>query len=55
MDQKKATYQYNHKSKYKYYLKIVHDLIDIAINNAHIIFGQLQENEKDVVDAKTFS
>ena len=39
MDQKKATYQFNHRSKYKYYLRVVHDLIDIAINNAHIIFG----------------
>ena len=52
MDQKNATCQFNHKPKYKYYLRIVHDLIDIAINNAHIIFGQFQENEKDVVDAK---
>ena len=54
MDQKKATYQFDHRSKYKYYFRVVHDLIDIAINNAHIIFGQFQENEKDGVDAKTF-
>ena len=52
MDKKKATYQFNQRSKYKYYLGIVHDLIDIAINNTHIIFGQFQENEKDSVDAK---
>ena len=32
------------KAKIKYYLRIFFDLIDIAVNNAHCIFTQLNQN-----------
>ena len=41
-DQKKFTYQFDHQSKYKYYLWIVNDLLDISINNAEIVYNKQQ-------------
>ena len=41
MDQKKVTYQFDHRSNIKYYLRVVSDLIDIAVNNAFVIFSKL--------------
>ena len=43
MDQKKVTYQFDHRSNMKYYLRVVSDLIDIAVNNAFVIFSKLAE------------
>ena len=43
MDQKKVTYQFDRRSIIKYYLRVVSDLIDIAVNNAFIIFSKLAE------------
>ena len=41
MDQKKVTYEVDRKSKIKYYLRLFFDLLDIEINNAHIIYEKL--------------
>ena len=54
MDQKKTTYQFDHRSKYKYYLRVVHDLIDIAINNAHVVFLKLQQDGTQNMDEKWY-
>ena len=42
MDQLKSTYEVDRKSKIKYYLRIFFDLLDIAVNNAYIVYSQLQ-------------
>ena len=54
MDQKKTTYQFDHRSKYKYYLRVVHDLLDIAINNAHVVFLKLQQDGTQNMDRKWY-
>ena len=57
MDQKKVTYQFDHRSNIKYYLRVVSDLIDIAVNNAFIIFSKFaQTNSANIehIDSKTF-
>ena len=41
MDQKKVTYQFDHRSTHKYYLRLVFDIIDIAINNSAVVFNKL--------------
>nr|XP_033799977.1 piggyBac transposable element-derived protein 4-like [Geotrypetes seraphini] len=53
MDQKKITYEVDRKSKIKYYLRIFFDLIDIAVNNAHCIFTQLNLNMNPQCKAMT--
>ena len=53
MDQKKVTYQFDRRSKYKYYLRLVHDIIDIAINNAGILFNRLNKDSEQL-DQKTY-
>ena len=52
MDQKKTTYQFDHRSKYKCYLRVVHDLIDIVINNAHVVFLKLLQDGTQNMDGK---
>ena len=57
MDQKKVTYQFDHRSNTKYYLRVVSDLVDIAVNNTFVIFSKLAElNSINIehVDSKTF-
>ena len=57
MDQKKVTYQFDYRSNIKYYLRVVYDLIDIAVNNAFVIVNKLAEiNSTNIehVDSKTF-
>ena len=56
MDQKKVTYQFDHRSKIKYYLGVVFDLIDIAVNNAFVVYSKLQEKSPstDKLDARTY-
>ena len=55
MDQKKTTYEFDHRSRHKYYLRVVQDLIYIAVNNAHVVYSFLEcTNATAVVDAKTF-
>ena len=57
MDQKKVTYQFDHRSNTKYYLRVVSDFIDIAVNNTFVIFSKLAElNSINIerVDSKTF-
>ena len=51
---KKVTYQYDHRSKHKYYLRLVHDIIDIAINNAGIVLNILNESNAEKLDSMTF-
>ena len=53
MDQKKVTYQFDHRSRTKYYLRPVFDLIDISVNNAFVVHEKLGSGE-DKLDAKTF-
>ena len=53
MDQKKVTYQFDHRSRSKYYLRPVFDLIDISVNNAFIIYDKVSSQE-DKLDAKAF-
>ena len=53
MDQKKVTYQFDHRSKSKYYLRIVYDFIDIAINNSYVMYCKLRESVPSM-DAKTY-
>lgn len=37
-DQKKVSYEIGHRSPKKYYLRIFFDLLDIAINNAYVVY-----------------
>ena len=41
MDQMKTTYQYDRKSSKKFYLRLFFDLMDIAMNNACIVYNQI--------------
>ena len=34
--------------------RVVHDLIDIAINNAHVVFLKFQQDEKQNMDGKWY-
>ena len=53
MDQKKVTYQFDHRSKYKYYLRVVNDMIDIAVVNAEIIYNKVCD-PSDKLDSKNY-
>ena len=53
MDQKKVTYQFDHRSKYKYYLCNVNYLIDIGVINAEIIFNKASD-QADQLNLKSF-
>ena len=53
MDQKKSTYQFDHCSKVKYYLRVIFDLLDISINNAFVIYMKLY-NEKEGLEKMDF-
>ena len=44
MDRRKVSYQFDHRSKIKYYLKVVFDVFDIAINSSGIAFNKLCED-----------
>ena len=41
IDQKMAVSRLDHKSKFKFYLRMFFDLIDIAIMNSHIVYTKL--------------
>ena len=53
VDQKKATYQFDHRSTYKYYIRLVLDFLDIAINNAGIVYNRVSE-QSEQLDLKTY-
>ena len=53
IDQKKVFYQFDHRSKFKYYLRIVFDIIDIAIYNSHVIYTKLS-GDTSTMGSKTF-
>lgn len=56
MDQKKVTYQYDHRAKTKYYLRVVFDLIDIAVNNSAVVYEKfcVAHPETKKLDLKTY-
>ena len=41
LDQKTATYRFDCKSKYRFYLRMFSDLIDVALVNSHIVYTKL--------------
>jgi len=53
MDQKKVSYETDRKSKIKYYLRIFFDLFDIAVNNSHCIYVQMNEDRHPAYKAIT--
>ena len=46
MDQKKVSYEVDRRSRIKYYLRPFHDILDIAINNAYILYQKLNPGTK---------
>lgn len=46
MDQRKACYEVDRKAKIKYYLRLVFDLLDIALNNAYVVYVKLHEAQR---------
>ena len=44
MDQRKVSYQFDNRSKIKYYLRLVFDLIDIAVKSSRIAFNKSCED-----------
>jgi hypothetical protein len=46
MDQKKCSYGIDRGSKIKYYLRPFHDLLDIAVNNAYVVYQKLNPSSK---------
>ena len=44
MDQRKVNYQFDNRSKIKYYLRLVFDLVDIAVNSSRIAFNKSCED-----------
>ena len=44
MDQRKVSYQFDNRSKIKYYLRLVFDLIDIAVNSSRTAFNKSCED-----------
>ncbi|XP_060803721.1 piggyBac transposable element-derived protein 3-like [Amyelois transitella] len=43
MDQRKACYEVDRKAKIKYYLRLFFDMLDIAMNNAYLVYVKLHE------------
>ena len=55
MDQKKVTYQFSHRSSHKYYIRLVFDIVDIAVNNAAIVYEKVnRESSANAMDLKAF-
>ena len=42
-DQRKECYEIDHRSRYKYYLKLFFDQTDTAISNAYIVYKQMKD------------
>ena len=53
MDWKKVTYQFDHRSKYKYYLRVVKGMIDVEVVNAEIMHNKVC-NPSDKLDSKNY-
>ena len=51
MDQKAAAYRLDRKSKFRFYLRLFFDLLDVALVNAHIIYQKLGK-EISLIDFK---
>lgn len=43
MDQNKACYEVDRKSKIKYYLRLFFDLMDIGMNNSYVVYKKMAE------------
>lgn len=46
MDQRKVCYEVDRKAKIKYYLRLFFDLLDIALNNAYVIYMKFHEAQR---------
>ncbi|GFS46856.1 chimeric ERCC6-PGBD3 protein [Trichonephila inaurata madagascariensis] len=46
MNQRKACYEVNRKVKIKYYLRLFFYLLDIALNNAYVVYVKLHEAQR---------
>ena len=44
VDQKTAAYRIDRKSKYRFYLRIFFDLMDVALVNSHIVYTKLDND-----------
>ena len=44
MDQRKVNYQFDNRSKIKYYLRVIFNLIDVAVNSGRIAFNKSCED-----------
>ena len=44
MDQRKVSYQFDNRSKIKCYLRLLFDLIDIAVDSSRIAFNKSCED-----------
>ena len=51
MDQKTAAYRFDRKSKFRFYLRIFFDLLDVALVNSHIVYSKLG-NELSLLNYK---
>ena len=51
MDQKTAAYRLDRKSKFRFYLRIFFDLLDVALFNSHIVYSKLG-NELSLLNYK---
>ena len=52
MDQKTAAYRLGRKSKFRFYLRIFFDLLDVALVNAFIVFQSLRPTSLSLLDYK---
>lgn len=46
MDQRKVCYEVDRKAKIKYYLRLFFDIMDIAVNNAYVVYTKLHNNKR---------
>lgn len=51
-DQLKSSYELDRKSKFRFYLRIFFDLLDIACVNAHIVFTKVSASSLSLKDFK---
>ena len=56
MDQSTVSYQFDKMSKIKYYLGVIFDRIDIAVNSSRIAFNKLCKDQSELIklDIKSY-
>ena len=52
MDQKTAAYRLDRKSKFRFYLRIFFDLMDVALVNSHIVYQSIGGSKLSLLDFK---